>query len=242
MIAVILAAGRSRRLGKLADSNPKPLIVVGDRPLLQHQLDIISQCGIREAVIVVGYKKEKIVETFGRKYGGVDLTYVANDIYHKTNTVYSLWLTREYFRDTEFLYFNADVLAHPEVVERLLKSSRENLMAVERKECGAEEVKVICDPDGRIKRIGKELDPAECEGEFIGIAKFSRGMNSDFASELEEVIKEGGEQSFFEKAVDRLLLQHRIYMEDITGLPVVEIDFPEDLEFARNVVYPKIYP
>jgi len=65
-------------------------------------------------------------------------------------------------------------------------------------------------------------------------------MNSDFVDKLEEVINEGGEQNFFEEAVDRLLPKHCIYMEDITELPVVEIDFSEDLEFARNVVYPRI--
>ncbi|MFA7564948.1 MAG: hypothetical protein WCZ01_06800, partial [Candidatus Neomarinimicrobiota bacterium] len=63
---------------------------------------------------------------------------------------------------------------------------------------------------------------------------------ADFINALKAVIDEGLQMSFFEAAVDRILDQHALYSVDISKIPVIEIDFPEDLERARQQIYPKI--
>jgi len=65
MKAVILAGGRGARLGDFTREIPKPMIVIGDRPLLHHQVDLLVKHGIGEITIMVNYLKDPIMEYFG---------------------------------------------------------------------------------------------------------------------------------------------------------------------------------
>ena len=240
MKAVILAAGSARRLSPLTDNMHKCLLPIGEKSILEHQLDVLDYYGVPEAVIVIGFLKEQIVAKFGRQYKNIALSYIENPDYATTNTVYSLYLARDYFLDSDFLYFNADVVFHRSLLGRLLFSQFSTAMGVEVKRCGAEEVKVIVNDDHRILRIGKKLPPQECLGEFVGIAKFGTSITRDFITGLKAVIDEGEQMAFFEKGVDRILAKHQLYYEDVSDIPVIEIDFPEDLERARKQILPKI--
>ena len=240
MKAVILAAGAARRLAPMINSIPKCLIKIGDKSILENQLDALQFYGIEDVLIVVGYLKEQIIEKIGNQYKTMNISYIENPLFSSTNTVYSLWLAREYFADQDFFYFNADVLFHHCLIRKLLEAPYESAMGVEVKQCGEEEVKVIVDDKLRIRRIGKKLNPADCLGEFVGVAKFGSSLTTDFSNSLKAVIDEGLQMSFFEAAVDRILDQHALYSVDISKIPVIEIDFPEDLERARQQIYPKI--
>lgn len=107
-------------------------------------------------------------------------------------------------------------------------------LAVQVGRCGEEEVKVIV-RDGRITRISKKLDPAECLGEFVGVALFGAGLAGAFRAALETCVeKENAVTDYFERAVDRLCDDWPLTPVDISDLPCIEIDFPEDLTRARQ--------
>ena len=75
MQAVILAAGKGTRLEPLTDDKPKPLVEVNGRPLIEDVFDNLIDIGVDEFVVVVGYKKEKIIERYEDEYDGVPITY-----------------------------------------------------------------------------------------------------------------------------------------------------------------------
>jgi len=75
MQAVILAAGKGTRLEPLTDDKPKPLVEVNGRPLIEDVFDNLIDIGVDEFVVVVGYKKEKIIERYEDEYEGVPITY-----------------------------------------------------------------------------------------------------------------------------------------------------------------------
>jgi glucose-1-phosphate thymidylyltransferase len=75
MQAVILAAGKGTRLEPLTDDKPKPLVEVNGRPLIEDVFDNLIEIGVDEFVVVVGYKKEKIIERYEDEYRGVPITY-----------------------------------------------------------------------------------------------------------------------------------------------------------------------
>ncbi len=240
MKAVILAAGAARRLAPLTNNRPKSLIEIGEKSILENQLDALNHYGVNDVLIVVGYLKEQIIERIGTKYKNLNISYCENPIYATTNTVYSLMLAGDYFLGHDFLYFNADVFFHHSLLQRLLTSPYETALGVEIKPCGEEEVKVIVDTERRIVRIGKKINIAGSLGEFVGVAKFGARLTADFMESLKAVVQEGQQMSFFEAAVDRILDKHPMYAEDISDIPVVEIDFPEDLEKARGVIFKRI--
>jgi D,D-heptose 1,7-bisphosphate phosphatase len=65
MKAVILAGGRGTRLGDVIREVPKPMIVIGDKPLLHHQVDLLVKYGIRDIILLVNYLKDPITAYFG---------------------------------------------------------------------------------------------------------------------------------------------------------------------------------
>ena len=76
MQAVILAAGQGTRMRPLTDALPKPMLPVGDRPLVAHAADVAVEGGVSELLVVVGYEADAIREYFGDHYRGVPVTFV----------------------------------------------------------------------------------------------------------------------------------------------------------------------
>lgn len=238
MKAIILAAGRGQRLGAHAGDAPKCLIDICGRALLDYQLDSLRAAGVTDVVMVVGYCREHI-QAHVRQHPDMRFTWVVNERFAETNTASSLWLAR-HSMDEDFLYLNADVLYHPGVVARLQGCPKENTLAVERKACGEEEVKVRLQHTA-ITAISKTVSPGDAYGEFIGVAKFSGAIAPLFIEALRQTIEEpGGEMCYFEAALDRIAATCELTAVDITDLPCIEIDFPDDLARARERVAPEI--
>ena len=244
MRAIILAAGAGRRLGL---DGPKSMVDVGGRSILRRQVDAFTSVGVDDFVIVVGYQRERIIEHLAGMSGR--FTFVANERFADTNTVYSLYLARQHIPGG-FFYANADVVFDPRLVRRLADPVAPPsepgaqatgpcaALAVVVGRCAEEEVKVIV-RGGRIVRIGKKLDPADCLGEFIGIARFGADLAPAFVSALETCVeKEHVVNDYFERAVDRLCDGWPLAPVDVSDLPCIEIDFPEDLVRAQREILP----
>ena len=105
--AVIMARGAGRRLRPLTDDLPKPMLPVGDRPLLELTIEQLSQAGIKRVNLTTHYKGAMIVEHFGdgRNFG-VDIRYVEED--QPLGTAGSLSLLEP--SNDPFLIINGDVL------------------------------------------------------------------------------------------------------------------------------------
>jgi len=112
MKAVILAGGLGKRLRPLTDSKPKPLIEIGGRPILAMQLDWLKQNGVFEAVLCIGFLKEKIIDFVGngRRFG-VKVGYVVEE--EPLGTGGALLNTESLLRREEsFLVLNGDVITN----------------------------------------------------------------------------------------------------------------------------------
>ena len=75
MQAVILAAGKGTRLRPLTDDKPKVLVEVDGKPLVEDVFDNLVDIGVDEFVVVVGYRKEQVIERYDDEYRGVPITY-----------------------------------------------------------------------------------------------------------------------------------------------------------------------
>lgn len=111
MQAVILAAGEGRRLRPLTEDRPKPMVLVGGKPILEYTLNILPK-EIDEVILVVGYKQEKIKEYFGNEFKGKKLFYV--DQPEPKGTGEALERTRHLLHGEPFLMLFADDLYHPD--------------------------------------------------------------------------------------------------------------------------------
>ncbi len=108
MKAIILAAGRGKRLYPYTKYIPKCLLDIGGVTILEHQINSIRDCGIDEVVIVIGFGFEK-VENFLRTYDGLGLKIrtLYNPFYQTTNSLISLWIARGEM-DQDIVVMNGD--------------------------------------------------------------------------------------------------------------------------------------
>ncbi len=238
MNAVILAAGRGRRLGDAAGGKPKCLIEIDGQSILSHQLNALDRCGMSRCLVVVGYCAGDVIEE-ARRIVGDKASFVLNPIFDETNTSYSLWLAMNEMKGS-FYYLNGDVLFSGEVIERLSESPFSSVLALQLKTCGDEEVKVVMD-GYRAVGVSKEIPPELAAGEFIGVAKFSSELADTMHEKLDILVNRMQDrQAYFEKGLEMALEDHFVSLIDITDLPAIEIDFPEDLSYARDVILPDI--
>jgi choline kinase len=234
MKAIILAAGSSKRLGKLTEHTPKCLLSLGDKTILQHQLENLRDSGLNDIVLVTGFCEDLIKAACGSA-----CRYISNPVFATTNSIYSLWLAREEAQDG-FVVLNSDVVFHPHVLTRLLHSPFPDALAIScHGSLGEEEMKVQV-RDERICAISKELAPDEAQGENIGIVKFSPQGAKVLFDKIEELVAAGTVNAWLPLAFQKICSYHALFAVSAAGLPWIEIDFPEDLEKARTEIYPQI--
>lgn len=77
LTALIMAGGRGERLRPLTDHTPKPMLMIGEKPIIEHNIDRLIQYGIKNIYISVKYLKEQIMEYFGDgRAKGINLRYI----------------------------------------------------------------------------------------------------------------------------------------------------------------------
>ena len=234
MKALILAAGVSRRLYPKTYNTPKCLLEVGGKPIINYQLEALSELGVNDITMIVGYHREMLVESVEKNFPEINFKFIVNHHYFETNTAYSVYVGREALSD-QHLLMNADVVYPKELLSKLYHSSFENVLAVDIKSCGREEVKVIDGGQNKISAIGKDLIEDQCLGEFIGVAKFSLEFMNEFVNALGQLIEAGGKNDYFEAGIEQLLEKQLVNYVDVSEYPCLEIDFIEDLELARKL-------
>ncbi len=234
MKAIILAAGAGRRLGAVG---PKCMIDIAGTSIIHRQLAAFRAGGISDFVLVVGHAQDQLREHLADQPGR--FTFIVNERFAETNTIHSLYLARQHINET-FYYANADVLFDRRLIEKLQADQAASALAVQTASCADEEVKVIVRGD-RIVRISKKLDPAKCLGEFVGVARFGEELAVAFVDALVGCVEhEGIVNEHFEYAVDRLCDDWVLTPVDVSKLPCCEIDFPEDLQRARQEIAPRL--
>jgi choline kinase len=236
--AIILAAGKGSRLNGTVGEAPKCLLQLGGTSLIERQIQVLRDAGISEIAIVVGCQAERV-----RRVCGHDLTYIENVRYAQTNSLYSLWLARPLLCEA-FVVLNCDVLFHPALLTDLLASRHENALLLGYREAsqppyGDEEMKVKVH-GGRVLDMSKEMDPAEADGENLGIVKFGARGAAALVEIMDELISGGHARSWAPRAFAAFARRHPLHAIGTRGLPWIEIDFPEDYQRARSEILPAI--
>ena len=237
MIGVILAAGMAKRLRPLTDNKPKCLLEVGGKTLLERTVGAMLQAGIKEFVVVTGYCADQIRDFLTTHFPTLDITFIHNADYEHNNNIFSLWLSMQVVRGKDFLLMDSDILCDPAAVVRIAQEP-ESALALNRHECGEEEIKVIVDAEGRITEISKVCSIEQAIGESVGIEKMTADYSEAIYHELKQMIEqEGLIDVFYERAFERLIPQgHTFRVVDTTDYFSYELDTPEDFERAQQLM------
>src|SRR5436853_531266 len=129
MQGVILAAGISKRLRPLTDVTPKCLLEINTKNILHRTIDNLTHNGIKDLVIVTGYKEDMIKDYIGKHLPGLNPTFITNTGHESNNNAYSLWMTKDVVKDGIVL-LDSDIIFDRGIITDLLSSEHENAIAV----------------------------------------------------------------------------------------------------------------
>ena len=232
----------AKRLRPLTDTQPKCLLKVGERTLLERTVAAMTAAGISEFVVVTGYRAEMIKDFLENldnleSLGKPKFTFLHNADYEHNNNIYSLWMAGQIVRGKEFLLMDSDILCDPAAVLRIA-NEKEAALAVNRHELGEEEMKVVVDAQMHITEISKTCRPEDAMGESVGIEKITAIYSEALYNELDQMIlNEGLIDIFYERAFERLIPQgHTFRVVDTTNYFSYELDTPEDFQRAQELM------
>lgn len=256
--AIVIAAGRGKRLMPYTDRMPKCLVPVDGVSILARQLAAFRAHGVDEIVIIRGYLGE-VIEARAGELGESRIRFVDNPDFEHNNILESLFCA-EHELDGPVLLTYSDIIFTPAVVGALMDSPADIGLVIDREfariyegrtEHPLQEAEVAdLDEHGAVHRVGKRaLPPEDAYGEFIGLAKLSATgaawMRESWRA-LCEAYADRRDQPFqradrFRNAYLTDLLQHLI-AEGRTLAPVPidgewrEIDTVQDLERAAELL------
>jgi choline kinase len=233
--AIILAAGLGSRLRPLTDTTPKCLLDVGGQTILARQLERIAAAGIRQAVVVTGYRAEDVEQHLQIHRPPIEVRLAPNPDYATTGNCMSVLAARAQVRSGGIVLCDGDVVLTGDALSRLVGDPAPSALLLDTEtRLADEEMKALLDAQGGVRRLSKQLPPAECAGESIGIQKVSGLALPIFWATLEAMREAADTQGYYEDAFQRMIHAGVSFRTVPIGHHEwTEIDDLADLEDAR---------
>ena len=194
--AIILAAGRGDDLGDLTISRPKTMIMINRQPLLAHIVSTFNAAGIRDIIVVRGYKKEEVVVPGAR--------YVDNDEYLETGELmsFSKGISGVTNSQQDLIVAYGDVLFRKFIIDLLADAADELAAAIDIQwqnspspsrprdyvRCTTAYSRQHYNRAVYVERVADDLSPDEIHGEWMGFLKISSKMISVVTETLHRLL------------------------------------------------------
>lgn len=243
MRATMLAAGVGQRLG-LAEAPPKVLLEFGGETLLARHVRLLKDLGVERVDLAVGHRAEEVEREIAR-IGAQEYVETSFNPDFRRGAIVSLWTLRDaYTSGEEVLFMDGDVLYDHRMLGRLVTADRDDCFLMDRHiEEGEDPVK-LCFKDGLLVDFHKRPQRVfDWWGEWIGFARFAPDTAEKIAAACQRYIDAGRLDEIYEEAIRDVVVTAppgQFSVEDVTGVPWVEIDFPEDLVRAREEIFPSL--
>jgi choline kinase len=247
MRAIILAAGRGQRLQQPEHQQiPKCLLRFGGKTLLERHLLALGACGVTEVVLALGFKRELIeAEVDGMRVRPAP-EIVINPAFDLGSVLTVHTAAEPLGRGGEVLLMDADVLYHGQILKALVAGERAvNRVLMDREfEAGDEPVK-LCLRGGVPVELRKRLAPDlqyDTVGESVGFFRFDEAGARRLREIVAGYVARGASDMPHEEAVRDLIRErdHAFEVADVTGLPWIEIDYPNDVARAEREILPAL--
>lgn len=244
MQAIILAAGMGTRIPQYTQAMPKCMIKINGKPMLEHTVEALRECGISKITIGLGYKADVIRDFIGKTYGndtGLSFGYVENPIYDTTNNIYSLYLMKDVFGKDDTLLLESDLIYDRAVLRELIASPAANAAVLSPFESWMDGTCCLLDGTGHITgMVGKKdfrYEDAAGYYKTVNIWKFSRDfVNSVYLPFLSSYMSAYGRNEYYETVLKIVAGNDPSALGSIviSGDRWYEVDDIEDLSVAEK--------
>lgn len=243
MQAIILAAGMGKRLGEYTKDNTKCMLPINGERLIDRTLTILCHLHIKKVYIVIGYKGENLRNYIGKRYSdNLDIEFIDNPIYDKTNNIYSLSLAEDKMVEDDTILFESDLIYEEDIVRKLVENPNPNLALVAKWEYWMDGTVVRIDKDNNILSfVSKDMFDYHRTEEYyktINIYKFSKEFaKNKYIPFLQAYSKAWGNNEYYEEVLKVLTFLNRTELKalPIAGEKWYEIDDVQDLDIAETI-------
>ena len=240
MQAIILAAGMGKRLGEYTEANTKCMVPVNGTKLIDRALLQLSRLNLSRVVIVVGYEGQKLMDYLGNEVNGLNIEYVVNPIYDKTNNIYSLALAKEKMQEDDTLLLESDLIFEDGMLNLLLNNPFPNLALVAKYETWMDGTMVCIDSENNIvnfvTKAAFNYHNVDQYYKTVNIYKFSKEFaTTKYVPFLEAYTKSVGNNEYYENVlrIISFLNSHDLKALPVGNLKWYEIDDKQDLDIAE---------
>lgn len=241
MQSIILAAGMGKRLKKYTKDGTKCMVPVNGKPIIDYTLESLSKAGIKKITVVIGYKGEKLKNYIKDKYPYLEINFIENPVYDKTNNIYSLFLAKDVLVQDDTILLESDLVFKPEIISDLVNSCEENLAVLSPFESWMDGTVALIDGENNISGlIGKENFNWENKNEYyktVNIYKFSKDFSRKYYIPfLQAYIESYGKNEYYEQVlkVIAFLDSTNLKAHIVDGKNWYEIDDGADLSIAES--------
>ena len=242
MQALILAAGMGRRLGELTKNNTKCMLPVNGVRLIDRFIMQLSKFKLKKVIIVVGYEGQNLIDYIEENYEDLNVEFINNPIYDKTNNIYSLALAKDELCKDDTILLESDLIFDDRILDMLVEHSDKNLALVAKYETWMDGTMVRIDEERNIVNfVPKEAfryEDVDVYYKTVNIYKFSKEFCTNFyVPFLEAYSKVMGNNEYYEQVLRVLLHLHN---SPLKALPIgdgkwYEIDDVQDLDIASTI-------
>ena len=241
MQAIILAAGMGRRLKELTKDNTKCMVKVNGVPLIDRLLNQLSKLDLNRVIIVVGYEGQKLIDHIGNRYSDtLNIEYVNNPIYNKTNNIYSLALTKDKLQEDDTLLIESDLILDDRMFNLILDDPYPNLALVAKFRTWMDGTMVRIDDDNNIVNFVPKSAFKYSDTEFyyktVNLYKFSKDfLINKYVPFLDAYCSALGNNEYYEQVLRVICMLNN---SELKALPITdekwyEIDDIQDLDIAE---------
>ena len=241
MQAVILAAGMGKRLRELTQDNTKCMVQVNGVALIDRLLTQLSSLDLTRVIIVVGYKGDNLVAHIGDRYKGrLNIEYVENPIYDKTNNIYSLALTKDKLLEDDTLLIESDLILDDRMFSLIMDNPHPNIALVAKYQTWMDGTMVKIDDENNILNFVPKKAFKYSEVEFyyktVNLYKFSKDfLQHKYIPFLDAYCAALGNNEYYEQVLRVICMLDN---SDLKALPIsnerwYEIDDIQDLDIAE---------
>ena len=242
MQGLILAAGMGNRLGKYTKDNTKGMVEVNGRKMVDLSLERLYEVGIRKTILVVGYHASNIVEYIGDRYLDMEIVYVENTIYDKTNNIYSLWLAKDELVKDDTILLESDLVFETRVLQGLMNCNNKNSAIVAPFERWMDGTVTIVNENNEITsfvpKTNFDWNGTTNYYKTVNIYKFSKEFSENtYVPFLEAYIKTLGDNEYYEQVLRVISGLDGIHINAhiLTDEKWYEVDDAQDLDIAEVI-------
>lgn len=242
MQAIILAAGMGKRLGELTKNNTKCMVEVDGVRLIERALRILDRKNLNRIILVVGYQHENLMAFVNSLGIQTQIEFIINEVYDKTNNIFSLSLAKEQMIEDDTLLLESDLIFEERLIDMLLEDKRDSLALVDKFESWMDGTCIVVDQDDNITDFipGKLLQYREKEQYYktVNIYKFGADFSKNvYVPFLEAYAKVMGNNEYYEAVIKLILLLDKNTMKAkcLQGELWYEIDDIQDLDIAQTL-------